>query len=212
MGKRYSDDQVAKVKELRLAEKLSFRELGKRFNISSNTIGTWCRGPVGNRWDSIIKSNQRKREQFLSMDLKIVPKVESINRNQALLLAGLLYGCEGSKYPANVGVSFANSDPLLVFTFLRLLRKAFDLDKNKFSVHLQVHTTHDYSKMRKYWSDLLEISEDQFIKPTITEPKAGKHRSVYLGTCTLRYRDYSVQLRLLGVFGQFLKNFQAKQL
>lgn len=209
MGKRYSDDLVVKVRELRLAEKLSFRELGRRFNVSSNTIGTWCRGPVGNRWDSIIKSNQRKREQLLLMDSKIVPQIKSINGDRALLLAGLLYGCEGSKYPAHVGVSFANSDPSLVVTFLCLLRKAFDLDKNKFSVHLQVHTTHDYLQIRKYWSNLLNIPESQFIKPTITEPKGGKHRTVYFGTCTLRYRDYRIQLRLLGVFGQFLTKFQA---
>lgn len=208
MSDRYPDSLVKKIKKVRKKEKLSFMELERKFNIPSSTIGQWCRGTVGNRWDSLIASNQRKRDRFLSMDCKVVPKIKSINKSKAIFYAGLLYGCEGSKYPAHKGISFSNSDPSLVAAFLFLLRKSFGLDENKFSVHLQIHTTHDYLQLKKYWSGLLNISENQFIKPTITKPKGGKHRSVYLGTCSLRYTDYGLQLRLLGIFGKFLSSFQ----
>lgn len=122
-------------------------------------------------------------------------------------MSALLYGCEGSKYPAQNGVAFSNSDPYLVLSFLKLLQKSFKLDKNKFSVHLQIHTTHDYQILKKYWSDLLKIPESKFIKPTIAVPKGNKHRDDYKGTCTLKYHDYTIQLKLLGIFDKFKNSF-----
>ena len=119
----------------------------------------------------------------------------------------MLYGCEGSKYPATSGISFANSDPYLIVTFISLLRKSFDLDESKFYIHLQVHSTHDYLEIRKFWSDILNISEKRFIRPTTRIPRGGKHRKNYMGTCTVRYEDYRIQLSLLGIYESFIKQF-----
>jgi hypothetical protein len=113
--------------------------------------------------------------------------------------------CEGSKYPAHRGVAFANIDPALIATFLQLLKKGYDLDQNKFAVHLQIHTTQDYEELRRFWSKLLALPEKRFCKPTVKAPKGGKHRKVYMGTCTLKYWDYRIQLKLLGIFERFIK-------
>lgn len=203
--KRYSEDLIEKARKLRTEEKLSYREIGRRINVSSNTIGNWLQGPVGNKWDTLVINNERKRDKFRKSELSVVPDFNLIDKKQAKFLAALLYGCEGSKYPSHKGVAFANSDPNLVVAFLKLLRKSFLLKENRLSVHLQIHSHHDFKTLKRYWSELLEIPEINFIKPTITTPKGGKHRKKYQGTCTLKYGDYRIQLKLLGIFEAFIK-------
>ncbi|MBI2029251.1 hypothetical protein HYT02_02460 [Candidatus Gottesmanbacteria bacterium] len=205
--KRYSEDFIKKVREIRRKEGLSFVELGKRFKMHSSTMRNWCHDIEGSRWNTLIKSNEKKRQEIKNSELSVVPNVKSIGNKQAKLIASILYGCEGSKYPAHSGVAFANSDPQLILSFSKLLKKAFVLDTDKFSVHLQIHTTHNYNELKKYWSKLLDLPEKCFIKPTIKEPRGGKHRNGYIGTCTLRYRDYRIQLKMLGIFEKFTKKF-----
>jgi len=207
MAKRYKENQINEIKEIRKKEKLSFKELERRYKIPGSTIKNWCKGTVGTKWDYLILNNERRRKEIRESENTCIPLSYEIGKEQSKFLASLLYGCEGSKYPAQKGVAFANSDPGLIITFLSLLRKAFDLDMKKFSVHLQIHNTHNFDELKKYWSNLLNLPEECFIKPTVTTPKGGKHREVYLGTCTLRYYDYRIQLKLLGIFEAFLRSF-----
>jgi len=202
--KRYSDSFIKRAREIREKKILSFVQLGEMLNVPSSTVGNWCKGTVGTRWDTIIINNERKRKELKESEISVVPSFRKIGINQAKLLAGLLYGCEGSKYPAQSGVAFSNSEPNLVLTFVKLLRKSFELDESKFSAHLQIHTNHRYEDLRRFWADLLKIPESCFIKPTVREPKGGKHRDNYIGTCTIRYRDYRIQLKLLGIFEKFI--------
>lgn len=205
--RRYTEDFIQKARKLRIKEKLSLKELGRRIGISRGVASSWFREPVGNRWDALLISNEKRRQELRTSEVSVVPGIRKISKNEAKFLAGLLYGCEGSKYPAHNGVAFANSDPSLVSAFLGLLRKGFDLQENKFTVHLQIHTTHNSTKTKRFWAKLLSIKEDHFIKPTITPPTGKKHRHNYMGTCTLRYRDYRIQLKLLGIFEGFTGRF-----
>lgn len=203
--KRYSEDFIKKIREIRKKEKLSFKRLGERFNIPNSTIRNWCYGLSNNKWEALIIRNEKIRKKLKKSENSVVPKINSIGKKQAKFLAAILYGCEGSKYPSSNNVGFVNSDPDLVLSFLKLLKKSFDLDKKKFSVHLQIHTTHNYEKIKNFWANLLGLSEDCFIKPTVREPKGKKHRDNYRGTCSLRYGDYRIQLKLLGIFETFIK-------
>ncbi|MCJ7804668.1 ADP-dependent glucokinase/phosphofructokinase [Patescibacteria group bacterium] len=203
--KRYREDFIEKIREISRKEKLSFKKLGERFNIHNSTIRNWCYGLPSNRWETLIIGNEKIRKKLKNSETSVVPKIDSIGKNQAKFLAAILYGREGSKYPSSNAVSFVNSDPYLILAFLKLLKKSFDLDRKKFSLHLQIHTSHNYEKLRKFWANLLDLPETCFIKPTVREPKGKKHRDNYLGTCTLCYRDYRIQLKLLGVFEAFIK-------
>ncbi len=204
--RRYSEEFIKQARDLRAKGKLSLKELGRRINVPDTTLGGWFHGTIGNRWDSLIVNNERKRKEIKNSELSAVRNIESLTKAEAKFFAGLLYGCEGSRYPAHRGVAFANSDPQLIAAFLELFRKGFELDESKFAVHLQIHTTQDYEKLRKYWSNLLSLPEKCFSKPTIKAPRGGKHREVYMGTCTLRYWDYRIQLKLLGIFERFIKS------
>ena len=202
--KRYDENFIKMVREIRIQKKLSYARLSQRYNIHSSTIRNWCCDikSIGSKSDILLLYNEEKRTNIKNSENSIVPKLEAISKENAKFLAGLLYGCEGSKYPASNCMAFANSDPKLVVTFLHLRRKAFKLEKKKFIVHLQIHSTQKFGDLRKKWSNLLSIPEDQFLKPTVTSPKGKKHRNNYFGTCTLRYQDYRIQLKLPRPYGR----------
>jgi hypothetical protein len=51
----------------------------------------------------------------------------------------------------------------------------------------------------------LKIPINKFYKPTVTKAKEGKHRANYLGTCAVKYFDYKLQLKLIGIYEQFMR-------
>jgi transcriptional regulator with XRE-family HTH domain len=204
--KRYPEEFINEARKLREGEKLSYREIGRRLGVNSATVGNWFPGSVGGRWDGQVISNEKKRKKIRYSEKKVVPIFNSLDKNTAKLLAGILYGCEGSKYPATKVAAFTNSDPDLIVTFLALLRKSFCLNSEKISIHLQIHTTHNFQEVKDYWSSLLGVPEERFLKPTVTRPTGSKHRQNYRGTCTLKYSDYRVQLKLLGIFEAFVRS------
>jgi hypothetical protein len=201
--KRYSEDFIKKIRGIRQREKLSFRELGIQFNIPNSTIRNWCYSLPINRGEVLAIRNEKIRKELKDSESLVIPK--KFSQKQAKFLTAILYGCEGAKYPTSNRIIFVNSNPDLVLSFLKLLKKSFNLDKKKFSLHLQIHTNHNYKKLRKFWADLLNLPESCFIKPTIRKSKGKKHRENYIGTCTLSYRDYRIQLKLLGIFETFIK-------
>ena len=122
----------------------------------------------------------------------------------AKIYLSLLYWCEGCKYPGTNKIEFVSSDEAMQQVFIALLRKAYnkELDESKFRVMLQLHTTHDIPTQIKYWSDILHIPETQFIKPHLTIKTASRYRTTYNGTCNLRYFDYRLLIRIMGIYNQ----------
>jgi len=189
----YPSDLVEKIRKDRL-NGLSLRLLEKKFQVPNTTISIWVRdiktkNPVAIR-------NKLKRQTFID-EYKNISNFQ-LNSSNTKLLVALLYWCEGGKYPSSNALTFANSD-------LELLRKAFKLEKSKLRCHLQVHSSHDYPKVLSYWSDLLNIPETQFLKPTVTQAKNKMKRRNYQGTCTVKYYDLRVLLNVMGVYENFAK-------
>lgn len=208
---RYTEDLIGKAQLIRKDEKLSFSQIGRRLNVPNSTIRNWCFGLGVLKSESVRASNEAKRQELKLSEINIVPEFEKISAKDAKFIVALLYGCEGAKYPASTSLSFSNSDPNLVSTFYKLLRVAYVIDVAKIHIQLQIHTTHNYAEVRKFWSGLLKVPESQFQSPTIREPKGGKHRQKYLGTCSLRYGDYKIQLKMQGIYQKFLENLSSEQ-
>lgn len=206
--KRHKAWEIENARELRRQKRYSFAELQRITGIPATTIRNWCTNDVlGTKWDTLLLTNERKRQELKSSEINLLDSFKNIDSLNAKLLVALLYWCEGSKYPATNKLEFVNSDPDLLKLFINLLRKAFNLNETKFRIHLQIHDTHDFKVIKKYWSKLLQIPEAQFMKPTITKMKGGKHRKEYLGTCALRYADYTIQLKVIGIYEEFAKRF-----
>ena len=195
--KFHSSNIVTRARELRKAG-LSIKEIAMQLKLKSPTISRWCNDiPVKNAYHLYIK-NLEKLNKDKGKNLKI-----EITPQNAKLLAGLLYWCEGSKYPASNFISFANSDQKLVGMFLKLFRLGFRPEEKKLKVHLQLHTTHDTKAVTSYWSQLLKIPKIQFYKPTVTRPTKNMKRLDYMGTCAVRYYDVSILWEMTGIFENF---------
>lgn len=207
--RRYKDEDILKAKSMRKEKGYSFIELQRLTGIPATTIRNWCRGEtVYTRQTTLLNSNERKRKLIKTSENSIFKTIDAkISIPQAKIYTALLYWCEGSKYPATNKVYFTNSDPELVKLFLFLLRRSFLLDESRIRVHLQLHNIHSQEKMKDFWSKLLLVPKAQFIKPTITHMKRGKHRRSYFGTCTVRYPDFTLLLKLTGIYETFVKHF-----
>ena len=205
--KKYKDADIEKAKKLRLQFKYSFKKLQEITGIPATTIRNWCKEDfLGTRWDTLLLTNERKRQALKSSELNTLDAINNITPDNAKVFASLIYWCEGSKYPATNKMDLTNSDPKLLEMFLKLLRTSFNLNESKFRVKLQIHNTHDSEKIKKYWSKILSIPQSQFMKPTITKPTGRKYRKEYFGTCTVRYHDYKLQLKLIGIYEEFARN------
>ena len=197
--KFYNQKIVYKIRKER-QNGLSIKSLQKKFGVSFSTISRWVRDLPS---DFKAFNSARKNERDLKSSYHELGGKLIINKDTAKILTGLLYWCEGSKYPASNFLAFSNSDEVLVKTFFELLRKGFELDETKLRVHLQLHTTHNKRVLTRFWSQLLGVSIKQFYKPTITFPTNRMKRRNYKGTCTIKYFDVKLLLQITGIFEAF---------
>jgi len=199
--KFYLQEKVEKARKLR-KKGLSFQNIGKKISVSEIAVRRWCLDiPNNNR---AFLGPLRKREEIKKSEVNILDRLQ-INQDLSKAFVALLYWAEGAKYPHSSTVSFSNSDPSMVFTFVQLLRSGFPLDEAKFRAHLQLHSTHNIKEIYQYWSKLLKIPIKQFWKPTITNPTKNMKRRDYKGTCTVRYNDYRILLKLIGIYESFAR-------
>ncbi len=151
---------------------------------------------------SYMNTFRKRREDFMSMDSV---NSEALTLDRARLYAALLYWCEGSKYPASTSMSFTSTDIEMLKMFLFFLRNGFELKEEKFRIYLQFHQGQNRTEIFKFWSKGLGIPQTQFIKPSVTVKKGGRYRKEYWGTCSVRYNDQSIILRLMGIYKRFYK-------
>lgn len=189
--------KARKLKKAGWQNKAISAELG----ITSSTVSRWCT-EIPNRFSKVIDQNQKKRQLYYSQDQV---NIKTMSPKQTRVFSALLYWCEGSKYPSSNRICFTSCDPDLQKLFISLIRKGFDLDNSKFRIWLQLHTDHSEKDIKEFWSKKLNVPTNQFIKPKITKKNGGKYRTVYRGTFSLRYNDYSILLRLMGIYKRFAK-------
>lgn len=201
---RYSAKLINEAKKLATGEHLSYKEIGRRLNISDSTISIWFRDFPKSNSRTHVKRSRKTRVDLKKSGSKILNGFK-ISPNLAKIFCAIIYGCEGAKYPASNCVALTNADPSLVLSFINLLRSVYKLDESKFRIILQIHSNQNYDKLSKYWSRILKIPINKFYKPTITTAREGKHRNNYLGTCTVKYYDYKLQLKLIGIFEAFMR-------
>ncbi len=133
----------------------------------------------------------------------------SLNRTTSLIICSLMYWCEGVKN-IHSSVRFTNSDEKVVRTFLKLLRRSFNLDEKKFRVCVHLHSYHDPETQIRLWSEITKIPRKQFIKPFQKRNSGKRIREGYNGCAAVTYHDVSVARQLLMTARVFLERANSK--
>ena len=115
------------------------------------------------------------------------------------VICAALFWAEGETDVAN-GIRFANSDPMMVKTFLQLLRDAYPLDETRFRVLLHLHDYHDSATQVAYWSQVTKIPKKQFHKSYKKPHTKIRKREGYQGCASIRYADVRVARELEAIY------------
>jgi transcriptional regulator with XRE-family HTH domain len=198
-------------------EGYSLKEVAGRIGISKSTSSLWLRNVrlspqaqarlASHCREGILRGAAVRHKLGILTEDKIRHQVKqelerlALSRAQQKIMCAMLYWAEGSKDKNVVG--FTNSDPVMMKTFITLLREAFAVDESKFRMLLHLHEYHNAEKQKQFWSQVTGIPLKQFNKSYV-KPHTGKNtRDGYPGCAALRYYDHKVALELKSVY-QFI--------
>lgn len=131
-------------------------------------------------------------------------KTELSPSEQKLKLAAvMLYWAEG--YKLGTGVDFANSDPIMALLFTKFLKEICNVDKKRLRYHLYCYEGQDVITLTHFWSDLLSIPENQFLKPYVKKNAAPGPRGPRMihGLIHVCYSDKRLLAQILSWISEY---------
>lgn len=149
---------------------------------------------------------QRRRQYKLGLEQVIKTSLSTMQLDPFIkrLICSIFYWTEGSKNP-QTRVSFTNSDPKMIQTYLFLLRSAFKLDETKFRALVHIHTYHDDNDIKRYWSLITRIPLSQFHNSFHKQSIHKRKRKDYKGTICVTYYNSQIALELRLLYNIFAK-------
>ncbi len=216
-------DISIKLKAIKLRKKgNSIREIARKLNIAQSSSSLWLRNitipPTGikrmikqkklNRYKmSQIWIQKRNAQQLVYHQIaENIFQNTILSQNHAKILCATLFWAEGSKLINHV--AFTNSDPVMITTFLSLLRQSFHLDETKFHVSVHLHEYHDPHIIRQFWVDATQIPSAQFIRPYLKPHTAIRKKDNYRGCITVRYYDVKIARELTAIYNVLGEKFR----
>lgn len=182
---------------------LSYREIMRLIPVAKGTLSHWCRNleltdqqreriaNIRPRVEAQRRNGQRRHREALERWARI----RSLARDEAQLflhdpfwVAGVIaYWSEGDKRSREL--KFANSDPDLTKLFIAWARRYLELDDDRFTVGLHLHSGQDEAERIDYWSEVTGLDRTHFRK-TFIKPEGTGHRKnvLYNGTASIRVR------------------------
>jgi hypothetical protein len=210
-----SHSQYLKNQAIKLRTKgYSYSELVEQLRVSKSTVYSWTHSINLNQkaQDRILQRREMGKEKSIIWR-KEKNKAERINHENSAkkiinkvkftptihqLISSCLYWAEGSKGQTNL--TFTNSDPIMISTFLASLRQSFKLTESKFRVMIHLHEYHHHEQILAFWSQVTKIPLSQFMNPYL-KPHTKKHiHPNYKGACSIRYYDASLAKQLTAIY------------
>ena len=198
----------------------SLNEICKILHISKSSASLWVRNVdlTDSARRRIESKRKEARERAASTNRYKVDKkfIEAQTYGQTVLekalmnddalrtLCAIMYWCEGTKIRRSQIMSFANSDPGLMRSFLDLLRNGFPIEESKLRLTIHVHEYHDQEAQLRFWSKLTKIPLSQCHRPYLKPHTAIRKRDGYQGCASVRYLDVDFGRRLEGIAKAFI--------
>lgn len=193
---------------------LAFREIQELIPAAQSTLSGWCRGVeltpaqserISKERARIYRQSRIGRRRYHKNTMRIA-QIMAEAQEEALdlrsdpdwLLGVIAYWAEGSKQRGQV--QFSNSDPAMVLAFVRWAKSYFNLESDRFTVRVHIHSGIDPAEVARYWSELLGIPISQFRKFYV-KPAGTGHRKkrLYKGTASITItKSAEIHHRLMG--------------
>lgn len=186
--------------------------------IPKSTLSVWCKNiPLPLGYERKIKEynqftlKKARKAALIAIKRKREIQVKEIwdqnghfgelikNKEIAKALLAILYLGEGSKSIQRGHLTFGNADPLVINSFLHLLRSCYAVDETKFRCTLQCRADNDIEQLEKFWASITKIPREQFYKARIDPRTIGKisQKQGYEGVCRIDYFSSRILLELL---------------
>ncbi len=216
----YSLNKINKAIKLR-REGYSIREISRIHNISVDTTSRWTKNVILDQkakqrlfdrkilgqYKSIFIRKEKKEKLINLWSKKALDDLSKIKYSPIVfkLFCSLLYWAEGSKSSTS-SLSFINSDPIMISTFLKMLRSSYNLDEKKFRALVHIHEYHSDIKIKSFWSKITHIPLTQFNHSYLKPHTKKRRREDYKGSLRIRYYDAKIARELIIYYNMFSKH------
>ncbi len=201
----------------------SIRDIEKDLGIPKSTLSGWLknikltsrqRNKLLNDWKRGLINARKKASlwHFGQRDdrrKKIRQEVENfasgikIDKEIGELILATLYLGEGGKKESNFVIANSNSE--LLKGVINLLRYLYKLDESKFRCCLHLRKDQNEKILIKFWSKVLGIAKEKFLKTQFDKRTVKKTYSHYKGVCVINYYDIELQRRVLYIGDKIIK-------
>lgn len=201
--KKLTSQQIKEIVDLRQTGH-SLPEIKKITGRSSGSVFKYIKDiKVLEKYKEILRikqggSKERANKKWADSKESVSILIGKLSRRDNLIfLAGLYWG-EGTKRELNL----INGDPYLIKSFINGL---YDLgiDKKDVKLNLRVFSTMNEIDTKKYWSEFLEINEDQFGNSEILEGKTVN--KLTHGMCRVRVSKSEKHFKLIMSMIDYIK-------
>ena len=200
-------------KALKLRRKgMSYTQIKEIVLVSKSTLSTWLskyplseeriyelRGGSQQRIERNRNTKARKRTEKLDAIYKVAKRDIGTLSKKELFLAGLfLYWGEGTKSARDV-TAFTNTDPAMILFFIAWIQ-SLGIPKNKLKVRLHLYKDMNIKKQINFWSNKLNIPEQNFNKPYVKDSLFSSltyKNSFGQGTCSIVYGNSDLHNRVM---------------
>ena len=194
---KWTPKKLQKLKEL-YSSGLSMNQVGNRMGCSGWAISSAMKHHSITRRSSSHTNTIRFYRSPLSFNLK---KKLSLKEQQLKVAGLMLYWAEGAKKQPYT-VDFANSDPLMIRIFIKFLRLIYQVDESRLRCLIYCYPSHNINDLTTYWSNIVNIPKNQFIRPFIRNDGGNKRDKMKYGLLHIAYSDK----RLLQLILKEIKN------
>ncbi len=119
------------------------------------------------------------------------------------ILASTMYWAEGGKEKSFL--AFVNSDPAMIKSYLKALRKGFKLDESKFRCLIHIHEYHNEEMIKNFWSNITDIPLSQFSKSYLKPHTSKRVHNDYKGCIRIRYYDSMIAAEIRMIYNMLPK-------
>lgn len=179
-GRKAKLDKQAEARELRLQGK-SYNAIAAELGVSKSSVSVWCRDIAlteEQRLALLLPMEQAQQKRGETARAGRIRRTELIHAAAAaeigqlsdreLFLVGVaLYWAEGTKqkpWNPSTRVTFINSDPGVILTFIAWLRL---MEVHDVTYRLAIHESADVDAATSFWSQLVGVPASEFQRPTL---------------------------------------------